>query len=282
MATPALGALVWLGTFPPPKVIILGLITAFAGYTVVYALNDLIDHHVDQEKIQQGGFLDSEEDLDTVLVRHPVARGLLSFKEGFLWTAAWAFLALLGAYKLNPACLLIFVIGCMLEIVYCLMLRVSHLRTIVSGAVKTSGGLAAVFAVDPNPSPPLLIILFLWFFFWEIGGQNIPNDWSDIREDKRIQAKTIPLRFGPVRANVIILGTLILAIAMNMVLFRLAQVNFGLPYMVVSFFVGFYFLLIPAFRLSKTKKRQYALALFNRASYYPLALLVLVIIKIMI
>ena len=43
MATPPMAALLWLGHFPPFLVVIVGLITAFAGYTAVYALNDLID-----------------------------------------------------------------------------------------------------------------------------------------------------------------------------------------------------------------------------------------------
>ena len=66
----------------------------------------------------------------------------------------------------------------------------------MSGAVKTAGGLAAVFAVDPHPSPAFLVLLFLWLFFWEIGGQNIPNDWIDMEEDRMVQAKTIPVRVG--------------------------------------------------------------------------------------
>jgi len=52
MATPALGALLWLGRFPSLEVIVLGLITTFAGYTAVYALNDVIDYRVDKEKIR--------------------------------------------------------------------------------------------------------------------------------------------------------------------------------------------------------------------------------------
>lgn len=50
MATPALGALLWLGTFPPAGVIALRLLTAFAGYTAVYALNDVVDYRVDKEE----------------------------------------------------------------------------------------------------------------------------------------------------------------------------------------------------------------------------------------
>jgi len=47
---------------------------------------------------------------------------------------------LAGAYRLNPVCAYIFVGGCLLEAVYCRLLRVSHLRTLVSGLVKTLGG----------------------------------------------------------------------------------------------------------------------------------------------
>ncbi len=282
MATPALGALIWLGAFPPLRIIILGLITAFAGYTAVYALNDVIGYRTDKEKIQQSGFNGLGNDLDAVFVRHPLAQGLLSFKEALSWALAWALLALIGAYMLNPICVLIFLAGCALETVYCLMLRVSHLRAVISGAVKTSGATAAVFAVDPNPSLYYLVALFLWLFFWEIGGQNVPNDWADMEEDRRMQAKTIPVRFGSEWAILIILGSLLLAVSMNVVLFQLGRLSFGLPYVAASLIMGLYLLLIPAYRLYKTKKRIQALALFNRASYYPLALLVVVMIKILI
>ncbi|HAY38007.1 MAG TPA: hypothetical protein DCY53_00910, partial [Desulfobacteraceae bacterium] len=55
MATPALGALLWLGRFPSLEVILIGLITTFAGYTAVYALNDVIDYRVDKEKLKLCG-----------------------------------------------------------------------------------------------------------------------------------------------------------------------------------------------------------------------------------
>ena len=118
----------------------LGLLTAFAGYTAVYALNDLVDYLVDRETIQQGALDDCGGDLDAVLVPHPIAQGLMSLKEGLWWSMVWALVALIGAYQLNPTCALIFIIGCILEAVYCLLLDISHLRTLVSGAVKTLGG----------------------------------------------------------------------------------------------------------------------------------------------
>ena len=50
LAAPALGALLWVGGFPPAEIMGLGLITAFCGYTSIYALNDVTDHRVDKEK----------------------------------------------------------------------------------------------------------------------------------------------------------------------------------------------------------------------------------------
>ena len=56
MATPAVCALLWMGNFPPARIIVLGIITAFAGYTAVYGLNDLMDHRADTLKLRQEGF----------------------------------------------------------------------------------------------------------------------------------------------------------------------------------------------------------------------------------
>ena len=92
MCTPALASLLWLGHFPSFKIIGLGLITVFAGYTAVYALNDVVGYPSDKKKVQQGNLRGIEdcEDLDAILVRYPMARGLLSFKEGLVWAVAWA------------------------------------------------------------------------------------------------------------------------------------------------------------------------------------------------
>jgi 4-hydroxybenzoate polyprenyltransferase len=282
MCTPAFGALLWLGQLPSFSIIIIGLITTFAGYTAVYALNDVVDYRVDKEKAAQGGVSSSGSDLDGVLVRHPMAQGFLTFQQGVIWSAAWSLLALIGALILNPICVLIFVAGCALETIYCLLWRVSPFRTFVSGAVKTSGAIAAVFAVDPNPSGMYLIFLFLLLFFWEIGGQNIPNDWSDYEEDQRMNAKTIPIQWGLPVANSIIIITIGLTLGLGVVIFYFSAVSYGVPFVVLSLVAGGYLLLLPALKLNKSRQRSDAMTLFNKASYYPLALLVIVLLKIMI
>ena len=78
MTTPAFAALLWLGAFPSGRIIALGLVTAFAGYTAVYALNDLVDYRVDHQKAQiAGGLRESDNYLDAAIIRHPMAQGLL-------------------------------------------------------------------------------------------------------------------------------------------------------------------------------------------------------------
>ena len=188
---------------------------------------------------------------------------------------------LVGAYLLNPVCVLIFLGGCLLEAVYCLLLRVSHLRTFISGAVKTSGGLAAVFAVDPNPSLGFLVVMFGWLFCWEIGGQNIPNDWIDTEEDRHLQAETVPVRLGPDKAIALILIALVMAIVLNIVLLQLTPVGFGLPSVIACGLTGLCLLLLPAYQLYREKNRSHALTLFSRASFYPLTLLAIVTLAIL-
>jgi 4-hydroxybenzoate polyprenyltransferase len=280
MCTPAFAALLALGALPPVDVVLIGLVTTFAGYTAVYALNDLVDYRVDREKVAAGGLPAAGSDLDGVIVRHPLAQGLLSFREGLAWAAAWAGVALIGALLLNPVCAAIFVGAAALETIYCLLWRVSPYRTLVSGAVKTSGAVAAVFAVDPDPSAAFLAALFTMLFFWEIGGQNIPNDLADIEEDRRMRARTLPVCLGAGRAVALAVASLAAAVLVNPAVFLLsplpAAAFLGLP----ALGAGGYLLLWPAWRLHRGSSRSRAMALFNRASIYPPALLAVVLISL--
>lgn len=280
LATPGLAALLCLGGFPSLGVTALGLITVFAGYTAVYALNDVVDYRTDQTKIREGG-LTGEGYLDGVMVRHPMAQGLLSFKEGLTWAVAWAAVALLGAYLLNPVCALIFILGFVLEAVYCSLLEISHWRVLVSGVVKTLGGVAAVFAVNPNPAPVFLVLLFLFVFFWEIGGQNVPADWTDIEEDRRWHAKTVPVHYGPADSCRIILVSLVLAVILLFPLMAISPLRFSWGLLVLAGAAGIYLLIIPAVRLYRSRERSQAMALFNKASYFPLAVLVITLVALL-
>jgi 4-hydroxybenzoate polyprenyltransferase len=281
MCTPAFAALLWLGAFPPPEIILIGLFTAFAGYTAVYALNDVVDYRVDKEKAAAGMLAAAACDLDGIIVRHPMAQGLLSFHEGLIWALGWASAALIGAFLLNPACVAVFLGGCALEALYCRLWRVSPYRTLVSGAVKTSGAVAAVFAVDPQPSPALLGALFFALFFWEIGGQNIPNDLTDLEEDRRLQARTLPVHYGVARAVLIAGATLAAAVVFNVIVFQFSPLPNSALFALLALAVSCYLLVWPGLRLFHGQDRSAAMQLFNRASYYPAAMLALVLISLL-
>ena len=279
IATPGFCALLWLGNFPHWQTILLSVFTAFAAYTATYALNDLVGITVDREKFAGG--INSGYSVEASDMRYPLAQNVLNYQSGLLWFAAWFTLALIGSYLLNPVIVIILIAAAILEVVYCLMLKVTYWRTFVSGLVKSSGPLAAVFAVDPNPSPYLLLLIFAWVFFWEIGGQNVPADWNDTVEDKRVNAKTIPIQFGTKKAGLIVIILLGLTVLISMFLPLISPVNLGLPYLLASAAIGYFLLLKPGFQLYQLQEGRLAGRLFDSASYYPLAQLTIIFIFIL-
>jgi 4-hydroxybenzoate polyprenyltransferase len=279
LATPGLAAILCLGALPSPGITLVGLITVFGGYTAVYALNDLVDYRADKAKLAAGGFSGSGY-LDGIFVRHPLAQGLISFRDGLLWVLFWTTITLLGAIWLNPICAWIFVAGCALEAIYCQMLEISPWRIIIAGIVKTLGGLAATFAVDPHPAPLFLIFLFLFIFFWEIGGQNIPADWHDLDADRAGQAQTLPLCCGYQNSSKIILGSLSLSLLLFPTLLLASPLNLSGWFLPIALAAGIFLLIFPALRLYQTKQRPQAITLFNLASYFPLVLLLLIIFSL--
>ncbi len=279
MTTPILAAILALGGFPSFGVMILGLITAFSGYTAVYALNDVVDYRNDLEKVRLGGYDDSETYLDGVMIRHPLAKGALKPYQGIAWVIGWSIIALVGAYLLNPVCVWIFLGGVSLEIIYCRMWQTTPYRTIVNGAVKNCGPIAAIVAVTWPTSYLFVLLFFLWIFFWEIGGQNIPADWTDIEEDRRFHAQTIVVKFGPDRASVISFMALAVALPFGILVFLASPMPAHLLTLIMGTIFHLYLLLLPARALQRTKNRNEAITLFNRASYYPAAILVLVLLQ---
>jgi len=274
LAMPGFCAILWLGNFPQWQVILLSIFTAFAAYTATYALNDLVGIAVDQEKFAGG--INAGYSVEASDMRYPLAQNILSYRSGWLWFAAWFALALIGSYLLNPSIVIILVAATVLEVVYCLLLKITYLRTFVSGLVKSSGPIAAVFVVDSAPSPYLLLLILAWVFCWEIGGQNVPADWNDTVEDKRVHAKTIPIHFGPQKAGLIVLLALGLTVLISMFLPRVSPMTLGWPYLLASAAAGYFLLLNPGFQLYRLQEGRQAAALFDKASYYPMAQLLII------
>lgn len=275
LSTTAFAALIWLGSFPEIGFTALALLTAFAGYTAIYALNDLMGYKSDKEK-HDGGKLQSGYSVEASEDHHPLVQGTLDTKAALTWMGFWLLVALVGSWWLNPFIIIILSIGCIFEIAYCKLLKVTHWRILLSGVVKACGPIAAVFAVDSTPRPDFLLLIFAWVFMWEVSGQNIPADWNDVDEDKRIAARTIPARFGPgIAANTILLAA-VLTLLISAFFPAFSPASLGFPFTLASFAIGYFLLLAPAIHLWKSKDGQNAAGLFDKASYYPLAMLFLI------
>lgn len=278
IAMPCMAALLWLGSFPAAWIVALGVFTVFAGYTAIYALNDLIDRRADRCKMSE----DEESHrayLDAVGGRHPVARGTLTKSEACWWIAGWGVAATAGAFLLRPVCSLIFLSGGILEVLYCVMYRITPARAILSGVIKTLGPIAAIFAVDPAPQPGALVVVLGLVFLWEIGGQNIPADWTDIDEDRKMHARTIPVQLGARWATEVVVVALSAAVGVSGYMFYLFGGRFTAVYAAAALVAGAMLLLYPSLLLLLKQQSVKAQALFNSASYYPLALLFIVTIR---
>lgn len=281
VALPGFAALLWLGSFPAWPILILSLGTAIAGYTAIYALNDLVGVKADQEKFALAG-INPGYSVEASAQRYPLAQKLLSVRSGWVWFAFWYVLTLIGAYLLNPPLVFIVLAAAVLEVAYCLLLKVTYWRTLVSGLVKSCGPVAAVFVVQPDPSFPLLLVMLVWIMLWEIGGQNIPADWNDIEEDRRVGARTIPLAIGTRNTGHLVLLSLTLAVFASLFLPLMSPRALGLSYLAASALAGVLLLLWPAFRLHRSGERRHAAVLFDCASYYPLIQLALITIFVIV
>jgi 4-hydroxybenzoate polyprenyltransferase len=274
LAMPGFVALLCLGKFPQWQIILLSVFTAFAGYTAVYTLNDLMGVAVDKEKFIGG--INPGYSVEASTFRHPLAQNALSYQNGLLWFAGWFIAALVGSYLLNPAIIVILITAAFLEVIYCLLFKVTCLRTLVSGLVKSSGPIAALYVIDRDPSLPFLLLVLAWAFFWEIGGQNVPSDWNDTVEDKRVNAKTIPLQLGTKKAGAIVLFSLGLTVTISLFLPQMSSLSGEQVFPVASGMAGVFLLLKPAYELCTQKEGRLAAKLFDHASYYPLAQLAII------
>ena len=274
-------ALLWLGHFPTWPVLAVSIVTAAAGYTALYALNDLIGVKVDREKFAGHGITPGYA-VEASELRYPIAQGKLSLGKGIAWFAFWYLVALAGAWWLNPFLVVVVLAAPVLETAYCLLLKVTWWRTVVSGLVKSLGPVAAVLVVVPRPNPAWLALMVAWLVAWEIGGQNIPADWNDVEEDRRLGARTIPVVFGPHAAGSAVLAALIACVALSLCLPAMSPLPLGLPYVLASLAIGLYLLLWPAFALWRSRDGRFAARLFDCASLYPVAQLALILVFVLL
>ncbi|HEY3318337.1 MAG TPA: UbiA prenyltransferase family protein [Coriobacteriia bacterium] len=261
VAQPALGALLAAGRLPDARVVAVGLVAATAGYLAVFSLNDVLDLHVDERALAAGKDAAPTGDVDTVVLRHPLAQGVLSRTVALAWVGSLAAVALVGAAALGGACVLAFAAAVALEVAYCALRSVTWAKTFLSGAMVGIGGLAGWVAVAP------LGIRALPFFAllaaWEIAGRNLPNDLADIAADSAVGLRTVATTFGPrVSADASALGAYVTA-AICLVLPAPPLLRVG------ALLCCTWSMAAPALGLASDPTPERAGSYFNRASLFP-------------
>ena len=276
IAHPAIGAVLVLGGFPRPSTAVIGLLAAFAGFTAVFGLNDVMDCGVDSEKMAKDSTSKKYFDIDSVGYRHPIAQGSMTFKSALAWVVFWGLCALSLAFVLNPVCAVLMVAAVGLEMGYCRLLRVTHWKALLSGLMVAVGGLAGVYAVAGAPPMGMVFLFVLWAFAWEVGCRNIPNDWSDLDEDITLRIRTIPVRYGRRVSSWISFALLCLTVAGSLLFPLVVPVRHAIEYTAGALATGAVLLVIPAVLWVRSQTTESAMYLFNRACFYPLTVFVLV------
>jgi 4-hydroxybenzoate polyprenyltransferase len=261
VAQPALGALLALGHLPTPRVMVLGLVAASAGYLAVFSLNDVLDVKVDEAALAAGKTPVEGYDIDTVVLRHPLARGDLSRSFSIAWVAILGTLGAVLAYLIAPLCLALFAAAVVLEVLYCSLRSVTWLKTVVSGLMVGVGGLAGWAAVAPLTLAAVPFFVFL--ALWEIGGRNLPNDLADLADDRAVGLATVATVFG---ARVSAIATACVTAA---TLISLALLGQPLVVTLASLGLGVWAMGLPAVRLVRDPTSEQAGRYFNRASLLP-------------
>lgn len=274
VAEPFFFAVVALHGFPSPGRLILALSAGFAGSLAVFALNDLLDRDLDTARFAH---LRSFEgfDIDSAVVRHPLAQRQIGMGAGMAWIGLLAAYALAVAWLLSPAAAGLFVGAAALELLYCKLAKVTPLKILVIGAMIGTASMAGWAAMTGEVRPREMAVLFAWMFAWEIGGRNIVNDFADVEEDERLGIRTVPVVYGPRVAARLTVAFLLATFAASLMLYVVS--HFSLSYLAGAAATGLFLLLLPAARLLRTPTPERAMALFTRACLYPPVMLLVLI-----
>jgi 4-hydroxybenzoate polyprenyltransferase len=278
---PVLGALLAAGGLPPGRVMGLGLVAASAGSLCVFAANDLFDSRSDRRELAAAAAASGTDrgpvkdwDVDVMLVRHPLAAGILPFWLGVGWVTGLGLLALACAYLLAPICALVFALCFLLEALYCALKYRTWLKTLPAGVMVGLGGLAGWLAVAPLSLGALA--LFSLLALWEIAGRNLSNDLSDMSRDRPVGVRTLANVHGVTAA-----GLGILAGALLLPLVAAAQPGTMILRALLAL-TAVWLVTLPAIRLWRRLNEAEALVFFNRASLFPPAALAAVALALIL
>jgi 4-hydroxybenzoate polyprenyltransferase len=272
VAQPALGALLALGHLPAPRVVALGLVAAATGFLAVFSLNDVFDMRSDVGALEVGKAEVEGYDIDTMFLRHPLARGDLSRRFSLVWVIGLGVLSAVCAYALAPLCLVALAAAVALEAVYCALRSRTWMKTAVSGLMVAVGGLAGWIAVAPLSPAALPFLSFL--ALWEIGGRNLPNDLSDMAADRAVGLTTVATVFGPRKSALSTAWIGAAAIAALGLTMRSPTT------MLASVGLGIWAMGVPSVALVRTPTSAQAGRYFNRASLLPALVFLVALVSV--
>lgn len=294
VAHAGLASILALGHLPPLRIIILGIFASLTGTASLIGLNDLLDVELDKRKL---AFADEsgQVDIGSTFIHHPIARGTISFLTGLIWVVVLSIISLFLIETIRPGLWPILIVIAILVTLYSKLSSITYWKMLTVASAVTLGAVAGWLAVavgDLNSyagwlemfrsgGAPLAIFA-IWSFTWEVGGRNIPNDFNDVEEDKPLGTKTVPSVLGEVTAANIVMISLVIASLLSLFLvtsagFANVQLSLLLPGIVI---LDLYMLLLPAWRLVLDARPAISVKLYNRSAFYPLALLLLVILSL--
>jgi 4-hydroxybenzoate polyprenyltransferase len=265
IAQPVLCVLIALGRLPGIRVAVLGMVAALAGELAVYSLNDVLDYRADAESLKAGKGDVQGFDIDTAFERHPIAHGHISLSLGVAWVVFLCAVFSVCAWLLSPLCLLFFGVAVGLQVVYCLLRRVTWTKTIISGVMVGIGSLAGWVAVAPLSARALWPFLFL--AAWETD-RNLTNDLADIESDSRVGLATVAHLFGPRASARAVFGVMVATVVLAGLL------PMPWPARALAVAGALWSMAWPAWRLLRRPTPAMAAVHFNRVSVYPVIVVV--------
>ncbi|TVT06137.1 hypothetical protein FNH07_21590 [Amycolatopsis bartoniae] len=273
VAQPVVAALVAPGDPAPARIVVL-VVAALTGFAAVLALNDLVDAHLDRQRRDHTG-PQGVRDIENAGGRHPVAQGQLPWGAALAWVTGLLSVTLVATALLGWVCVVLFLAAVALEVGYCRLARTTCAKTVLSGIMIAVGATVGWFAVTSEVDPLRLGLLVLWMVAWEIGGRNIPNDLADVDEDTRMGIRTVPVVRGVHTSAVLVFVALVVASAASIALVLAARP--GVVGLAGSVAAAVYALLLPGVRLLRAPGPSTALSAFNRASFHPVLVLIVVL-----
>jgi len=294
VAHAGLASIFALGHLPPARIIILGIFASLTGTASLIGLNDLLDVELDQRKLALAPESD-QPDIGSTFIHHPIAKGTISYLTGLIWVIALSVASLFLIEAIRPGLWPILIIIAVLVVLYSKLSSITYWKMFTVASAVTLGAVAGWLAVAPGDlssyagwsamlksGGATLAIFALWSFTWEVGGRNIPNDFNDMEEDKPLGTKTVPSVLGEAAAARIIVINLVIASLLSLLLIISAGFAGIQLALLLSGIIAldFYMLLLPARRLALDARPAISVKLYNRSAFYPLALLLLIILSL--